>query len=119
MRRGTTPTITLTVSGVDGTDCDLTNNDLYITFQEKASAQDKNKRTALYGFTKRETDEGVEVSHEDLSTIIKITLTQAETLGFSAGRTVQVQLRCKALDIAQATTIEGFKVEEILLDGEI
>lgn len=119
MRRGTTPTITLTVTNADGTDCDLTDSELYITFQEKASSKDSNKRVVLYNFTKRETDEGIETVHEDLSTIIRITLTQSETLGFSAGRTVQVQLRCKASNVVQATTIEAFKVEEILLDGEI
>lgn len=119
MRRGTTPTITFTVTNADNSDCDLTDHELYITFQEKPSSRDTNKRSTLYSFTKRETDENVNVSHEGLSTVIEIKLTQAETLGFSTGRTVQVQLRCKALDMVQATTIEGFKVEEILLDGEI
>lgn len=120
MRRGTTPTITLTITNSDGGDCDLTEHELYITFQEKPSAKEKNNaRLSLYGFTKRETDKGVEVFHEGKSTIIGITLSQAETLGFSSGRTIQVQLRCKALGIAQATTIDGFKAEEILLDGEI
>lgn len=119
MRRGTTPTIMLTITNSDGGDCDLTDHELYITFQEKASSREKSSRTPLYGFTKRETDEGVNVFHEGLSTVIQITLTQAETLGFSSGRTIQVQLRCKALGIAQATTIDGFKAEEILLDGEI
>ena len=118
MRRGTTPTITLVITNLDGSDCDLTGHELYITFQEKENKNDK-KRTSLYGFTKRETDDGVEISHSGLSTIIDVTLTQTETLGFSAGRIIQVQLRCKALGIAQATTIEGFKAEEILLDGEI
>jgi len=119
MRRGTTPTIVLTITNSDESDCDLTENDLYITFKEKANAREKNSRTPLYGFTKRETDDGVEVIHENNSTIIKVTLTQKETLGFSTGRTIQVQLRCKELGVAQATTIEGFKAEEILLDGEI
>lgn len=115
MRRGTTPTVTLTITNPDMTDCDLTGYELYITFREKTN----NKKITPYIFTKRETDEGVEIIHEDLATIINITLTQKETLGFSTDSIVQVQLRCKSLDIAQATTIRDFKVEEILLDGEI
>jgi len=115
MRRGTTPTVTLTITNPDNTDCDLTGYELYITFQEKTV----NKKDTPYSFTKRETDEGVEILHEDLATVINITLTQQETLGFSTDSIVQVQLRCKTLNIAQATTIKDFKVEEILLDGEI
>ena len=115
MRRGTTPTVTLTVTNPDNTDCDLTGYELYITFKEKT----KSSKIVPYTFTKRETDRNVEVIHEGLATVISITLTQKETLGFSADSIVQVQLRCKSLDIAQATTIEDFKAEQILLDGEI
>ena len=111
MRRGTTPTVTLRVTNSDGSDCDLTGNELYVTFKEEGSKGSK--------FTKRETDEGVSVAHEGKATVISVALTQKETLGFSTNSTIAVQLRCKALGIAQATTIETFKAEEILQDGEI
>lgn len=110
MRRGTTPTVKLTVTNSDGTPCDLTGHELYITFKEMG---------ATHEITKRETDEGVDVAVDGKSTVISVFLTQAETLTFTAGKKVRVQLRCKALGIAQATTIEQFDAEEILHDGVI
>lgn len=111
MRRGTTPTITLTVTNEDGSDCDLTSHEVYITFKEQ--------RPSGAFFTKRETDEGVSIAHEGTASVISIFLTQRETLGFKEGSTVRVQVRCKALGIATATDIETFAAEEILLEGEI
>jgi hypothetical protein len=115
VRRGTTPTVTLTVTNTNETDCDLTNSELYITFQEKPKSQ----ATKPYNLTKRETDDSVSITHEGLSTIIEVTLSQEETLAFSTGSMIRVQLRCKELGVAQATDIKEFKAEEILLDGEI
>jgi hypothetical protein len=34
MRRGTTPTVTLTVRSSDGGPCDLTDADIYVTFSD-------------------------------------------------------------------------------------
>lgn len=111
MRRGTTPTVTLTVTNEDGTPIDLTGQEVHVTFQE--SGRDG------VTFTKRETDEGVAVSVDGDASIVEVTLTQAETLRFRTGRKVRVQVRCKDLDVAIATDIGQFDAEEILLDGEI
>lgn len=111
MRRGTTPTITLTVSSDDGSDIDLTGQEVYVTFRENGPNG--------ASFTKRETDDGVVITHEEPNSIVSVTLTQAETLGFKENRTVRVQARCKIGNTAIGTKIESFEVEEILLDGEI
>ena len=111
MRRGTTPTITLTVTNDDKTPLDLTNDEVYVTFQETGS----NGRT----FTKRETDEGVVITTDGDASVVAITLTQAETLQFRSGRNVRVQVRAKDSGVAIATDIGQFSAEEILLDGEI
>ena len=109
MRRGTTPTITLTVTNSDGSACDLTGQDIYVTFKEVGGKVLLTKET-----------EELDVSTQEKATIIGITLTQAETLAFHAGRKVRVQVRAKdALGVAQATDIEAVTVGEILLEGEI
>jgi len=111
MRRGTTPTVVLTVTNDDGSDIDLTDEEVYVTFKEKGPDG------AM--LTKRETDEGVEVTHEAPASQVAITLTQAETLAFKAGRQVRVQVRSTDGRVAIATDIGAFQAEEILLDGEI
>ena len=111
MRRGTTPTITLTVTNEDNSPLDLTNDEVYITFKESGS------NGSL--LTKRETDDGVSITVNGNASIVEVTLTQAETLGFRPGRTVSVQIRAKDADVAIATDIGHFDAEEILLDGEI
>ena len=110
MRRGTTPTITLTVTNEDGTACDLTDDDIYVTFHLAGAA-------STGDVTKRETDMTVETV--DDATVLTIPLTQAETLAWPEGGTLEVQLRCKDSGIAQATNITSIAVERILLDGEI
>ena len=111
MRRGTTPTVRLSVSNKDGSDCDLTGYDLHVTFEE-----DSYDGVTI---TKRESDEGVTVSHEGKKTIVSVKLTQAETLSFSVGNTVKAQVRAKHANTAIASGIAAFKAEEILLEGEI
>lgn len=111
MRRGTTPTIVLTVTDADGQGLDLTGQDVYVTFRERGGAG-----AAL---TKREHDEGVEVGYGGDPSAVAVTLTQADTLRFRAGQKVRVQIRCKYFGVAQATDIAEFDAEEILLDGEI
>ena len=109
MRRGTTPTIQLTVSNEDGSLCDITQDDVYVTFVESG----ENGVT----FTKREDEIDMEVVGND--TVVSITFSQEETLSFQQRHRVRVQLRSKHGNKAIATDITGFKVEEILLDGEI
>jgi len=109
MRRGTTPTVVLRVTNDDGSDIDLTGQHLYVTFEERGGVE----------LTKRETDEGVEVTHVEPATEVAVTLTQAETLKFRTGRQVRVQVRSTDGTTAVATDIGGFAAEEILLDGEI
>lgn len=111
MRRGTTPTVTLTVKGIDGGDCDLTNADIYVTFA------DKKKSNVI--LTKSTNDEGVSVELVDNYTVVKIVLTQADTLSFKMNSRVRVQLRAKKGQKAIASDIGEFTMEEILLDGEI
>ena len=111
MRRGTTPTVKLVIANKDGSDCDLSGYDLYVTFEE--SGRDG------VTLTKREDDEGVTVTHADNKTSVSVRLTQKETLSFAVGSTVKVQVRAKHLNTAIASGIAKFKAEEILLEGEI
>ena len=111
MRRGTTPTVTLTVKGANGGICDLTDADIYVTFADR-----KKSNVVL---TKSTNDNGVTVSLVDNYSVIRIVLTQADTLSFKVGSRVRVQLRAKKGDKAIASDIGEFTMEEILLDGEI
>lgn len=111
MRRGTTPTVTLTVTNADGSACDLRGQELHVTFKSDSGGMRRVE------FTKREDE--VDVSFDGTASTIEITLTQAETLRFATGRKVRVQLRCKGAGIAQATDIAEFMAEEILLEGQI
>ena len=108
MRRGTTPTVVLTITNEDGTNCDLTSADNYVTFSEVGSD---------YEITKSGEDIAATVSGK--ATVISITLTQTETLGFSENRSVRVQVRSKIGGNVTASEIATFNVGEILLEGEI
>ena len=109
MRRGTTPTVTLTITNEDGSACDLTTQDVYVTFEELGSKLEITKES-----------EDVDMSTSENATIIDVFLTQEETLKFHAGRKVRVQVRAKdAHGAAVATDIKSFNVGEILLEGEI
>ena len=109
MRRGTTPTVTMTVKNTDGSPCDLTDADLYITFKEKS--------VNGVEITKRETDADVEIDGN--ASVVSVYLTQEETLSFTTGRTVRAQIRSKKAGIAEATDIDSFQAEEILYEGVI
>ena len=108
MRRGTTPTVSLTVSNDDGTPCDLTGASNYVTFEEVGTG---------YELTKSGAD--LDVSFDDDVTTIDVTLTQAETLAFHPNRIVKVQLRAKLDDAAIASEIASINVRDILMEGEI
>lgn len=105
MRRGTTPTVAIHV------DADLTAWTLYVTF-----------RAGQATLTVTSADDAMTVESDgDGGTNVKFKLTQAQTLGFKNGETVQVQMRAvsESGDTAIATDIGQMKFGGILLDGEI
>ena len=100
MRRGTTPTLVLTVSNFDLT----TAKSLYVTI-----AQFGNK------LTKKSGDSSLKVEADTVS----IWLTQEETLSFKSG-SAEIQLRgISEGGEAFATEIAHIPVESILLEGVI
>lgn len=111
MRRGTTPTVEITVANEDGTPCDLTGQELHVTFR---SAGPPGSRACI---TKRESE--LSAVFDGTATVLSITLTQAETLSFATGAKVRVQVRNKDGLVAQASDIAELTAEEILLEGEI
>lgn len=100
MRRGTTPTITIQVP------MDLTEYELHLFFKGKRQNVER-----------RESD--LDVALNGGMTTLTTTFTQAETLGWSSGETIKVQLRAKKGEYAIATNIASFSVGEILEDGII
>lgn len=98
MRRGTTPTYTLTV------DTDLTGWTCYVALRSAGRRLDLGM-------------DRLEVVGGEQSTV-GFELTQAETLGFRPGR-CEVQLRAAKGDAAIATDIAQLEVGRILRDGEI
>ena len=99
MRRGTTPTITVTVDG------DVTEYTLYLAF--KAGSE-----------TRVKTGEDLDVSVVDGSTVITCKLTQADTLAMTA-KTCEVQVRAvkDSGATALATDIGAIPVKRILQQG--
>lgn len=112
MRRGTTPTVTLTVTNTDGSPCDLTEQEVHVTFKTSTHCAKKVELT--------KSGEDLDVSVDGDATVIGVTLTQEETLSFGTGHRVRVQVRCKdRWGKAQSTDIGEFTADEILLEGEI
>ena len=109
MRRGTTPTVTVTVTNDDKTAVDLRGRSLFLTFKEQGCGGAE--------ITKTEEDMAIEV--EGKATILSVPLTQEETLSFHSGYKVRVQLRCTDGDDAAATDIAEFTADEILKEGVI
>lgn len=104
--RGTTPSITLNVNGVDLSDASLWPT-VIVTVKSGRSAFDVDRDK----LTLASTDAGCSVA---------FALTQAQTLALSAMRTVHVQLRAKdAEGNAIASPIVSVKVGDVLKDGEI
>lgn len=104
--RGTTPSITLNITGVD-----LSNAGVWpiviVTVENGRSAFDVTRDSLAIA----NTDAGCSVSFE---------LTQAQTLALSVMRTVSVQLRAKDADgNAIASPIASVEVGDVLKDGEI
>lgn len=106
MRRGTTPTLRITVGA------DITDMDIYLAL-----------RTGRKLLVKTNEALGIEVDGEgeDAKTVITAPLTQADTLGMQEGRACEVQVRAVKDDgtVAIATTIGKLDVERILQDGEL
>lgn len=102
MRRGTTPTITVTV------DKDISDMVIHLAF-----------KTDNKLLVKKNDD--LEISSTDDKTILVCKLTQEETLSMRAGKTCEVQLRAVLHngDTAIATTIGTIPVARILEDGVI
>ena len=101
MRRGTTPTVTVTV------DADLTGMDVHLAL---------NAGTLIV----KETDD-LEITVDGGVTTIVANLTQADTLSMTAGSMCEVQVRAFNSDgsVAMATDIGQMKVCRILEDGEL
>lgn len=101
MRRGTTPTITLTCDDLDFTQM----KSIYITLAQQMG----------WKKTVRENDLNLEISEHEL----KVYLTQEDTLRFHNG-VVQVQVRALTSDgVAVATDISSFDIGPVLYDGVI
>lgn len=97
MRQYTTPTLPLTVEGVDLTDCDY----VWVTLSDKAGAV--------------VTKENPEMTLDGEDTEIEITLTQAETGQFAANQRVDVEVNWMKSGVRGATEIAQIMVEENLL----
>lgn len=99
MRRGTTPTHTI------ATDIDLRSAEvIYVTYKQGANL-----------VVEKETSD---ITVEENS--VSVTLSQAETLAFSASAEVLVQIRARFSDgSAVASNIMRTSVKDILKDGEI
>lgn len=102
MRRGTTPTLAIHV------DQDLSGCEVYVTLAQRGKQ-----------ITKRESDFDMKVSGG--ATTINLTLSQAETLSFTAerGSAVEVQVRYVKDGRACATDIVSVPVTRILKEGSI
>ena len=101
MRRGTTPTLTISVTGIQVSDLKT----IKVTFKQGSVEITKN------------TDE---VSVDGYYNTISVYLTQEETLKFNGG-SVSVQIRGLLADgtTAIASKIKTLTMEKILLDGVI
>lgn len=99
MRRGTTPTISITVKGLS----DIQINKAYLTLKQRGTVVEKT-----------EADMGID------GDILQVTLTQEETLKFAARAEMNVQLRVLSKSgTAYASDIVTVPVGEILKDGVI
>ena len=99
MRRGTTPTITLTVGA------EIADWTMYVSFSNGSA------------ITTFEDDRLTKIANGG-QTIIEVTLTQEETLAFSVGK-AEVQIRAIKDDVAIATNIQSIDVARIIKEGVI
>lgn len=101
MRRGTTPTIVIRVTGED-----FEGSTLYVTLEQNTVE-----------ITKTGTD--VIVTPTETGSVVNVFLSQEETLQFSKGN-AKIQIRwIDSSGIAQASPVKTIDVGEILLEGVI
>ena len=102
----TTPTITLTVEGVD-----ISANDIYVSLEQGPLELTKTGNDIIVT-----TD-----THDQVTdTIIKLTLTQEESAAFNFGKSVSVQVNYISSDgVRDATEIKTVSVMRNLLDEVI
>ena len=99
MRRGTTPTISITVKGLSSIQIDKA----YLTLKQRGTVVEKT-----------EADMGID------GDMLQVTLTQEETLKFMTGAEINVQLRVLSTNnTAYASNIVTVPVEAILKEGVI
>lgn len=99
MRRGTTPTISITVKGLS----DIQINKAYLTLKQRGTVAEK-------------TEADMEIDGD----MLQVALTQEETLKFVARAEINVQLRVLSKSgTAYASNIVTVPVGEILKDGVI
>lgn len=102
MRRGTTPTLELTLTGVEEISADT----LYVTLKQSQRE-----------ITKTNTDLSIEAGETE--SVINLYLSQQETLSLRKG-TCEIQVRgINALGDAWASDIATINIKEILRDGVI
>lgn len=102
MRRGTTPTLELTLTGVDS----IASDTLYVTVKQSQKEITK-------------TNDALTVVVGETDTVISLYLTQQETLSLKRG-TAEVQVRgISSLGDAWASDIATINIKEILKDGVI
>ena len=104
MRRGTTPTIRITV------DSDI--SELSIHLALKCGRMLLEKKGA-------DLDVSTDSTGQAVKTIVECPLSQADTLGMSAGQKCEVQIRAIGANgaVALATNIGSIPVDRILQDG--
>ena len=99
MRRGTTPTISITVKGLS----DIQINKAYLTLKQRGTVVEK-------------TEADMEIDGD----MLQVALTQEETLKFMARAEINVQLRVLSTNnTAYASNIVTVPVEAILKEGMI
>lgn len=104
--RGTTPSITLNVKGVDLSDASVWPT-VIVTVGNARSTFDANRGK-------------LEIASADEGCSVTFALTQAQTLALSVMCPVHVQLRAKDADgHAIASPIASVEVEDVIRDGEI
>lgn len=104
--RGTTPSITLNITGVDLSDASVWPT-VIVTVENGRNAFDVNR-------------DKLTIATADAGCSVTFALTQAQTLAFSVMRPTYVQLRAKdAVGDAIATETASVAVEDIVKNGEI
>ena len=99
MYRGTTPSISLSVTGLS----DIELHSAYLTVKQRSVVIEK-------------TLDDMMIAGDTL----EVTLSQKETLRFCAGLNAEIQLRCLSKnDVAYASDVLTVPVDRILKDGEI